>query len=294
MSEPRENVQLVQRRANLAAVVELGVPAYPHRFDCTDTPSAIVAAHGATSGADLDTAQITTATAGRILIVRSFGKARFFVISDGVSRLQVYVRKDALSARDFKIAALLDIGDLIGVDGRLFRTRTDELTVWAARIKLLAKCFVPLPEKWHGLKDVETRYRQRYVDLIVNPAARRVFEVRARVLTTIRAFLRDRGYLEVETPMMQAVPGGCAGAALRHPSQRAGPAALSAGRARAVSQAAGRGRNRSGLRAQPKLQERGDFDSAQSRVHDAGVLSGLQRLSRPDDHDRASAGDDCA
>ena len=208
MSEPRESAQLVQRRANLAALVEIGVPAYPHRFDCTDTPSAIVAAHGDTSGADLDTAQITNATAGRILIVRSFGKARFFVISDGVSRLQVYVRQDALSERDFKIAALLDIGDLIGVDGRLFRTRTDELTVWAARIELLAKCFAPLPEKWHGLKDVETRYRQRYVDLIVNPAARRVFEVRARVLPTIRAFLLDRGYLEVETPMMQPVAGG--------------------------------------------------------------------------------------
>jgi lysyl-tRNA synthetase class 2 len=208
MSEPRESAQLVQRRANLAALVEIGVPAYPHRFNCTDTPSAIVAAHGETSGADLDTAQITSATAGRILIVRSFGKARFFVISDGVSRLQVYVRQDALSERDFKIAALLDIGDLIGVDGRLFRTRTDELTVWAARIELLAKCFVPLPEKWHGLKDVETRYRQRYVDLIVNPAARRVFEVRARVLTAIRGFLLDRGYLEVETPMMQPVAGG--------------------------------------------------------------------------------------
>ncbi|MCH2251812.1 MAG: lysine--tRNA ligase [Vicinamibacterales bacterium] len=208
MSEPRENAQLVERRANLAALVELGVPAYPHRFDCTDTPSAIVAAHGDTSGADLDTAQIKTVTAGRVLVVRSFGKARFLVISDGVSRLQVYVRQDTLSERDFKIAALLDIGDLIGVDGRLFRTRTNELTVWAARIEFLAKCFVPLPEKWHGLRDVETRYRLRYVDLIVNPASRRVFEVRARVLISIRAFLLDRGYLEVETPMMQPVAGG--------------------------------------------------------------------------------------
>ena len=208
MSEPRENAQLVQRRANLAALVELGVPAYPHRFGCTDTPSAIVAAHGETSSADLDTAQIKTVTAGRVLIVRSFGKARFLVIFDGVSRLQVYVRQDALSERDYQIAALLDIGDLIGVDGRLFRTRTDELTVWAARIEFLAKCFVPLPEKWHGLRDVETRYRQRYVDLIVNPASRRVFEVRARVLTSIRAFLLERGYLEVETPMMQPVAGG--------------------------------------------------------------------------------------
>ena len=208
MSELRKTDQLAQRRANLAALVDLGVPAYPHRFRCTDTVSAILTAHGGTSGEDLDAAQIKTLTAGRILIVRSFGKARFLVLSDGVSRLQVYVRHDALSERDFKIAALLDIGDLIGVDGRLFRTRTNELTVWAARLEFLAKCFVPLPEKWHGLTDVETRYRQRYVDLIVNPTSRRVFEIRARVLTTIRAFLVDRGYLEVETPMMQPVAGG--------------------------------------------------------------------------------------
>jgi len=208
MSEPRESDLRVQRRANLAALVELGVPAYPHAFRCTDTVSAIVTAHGETGGADLETAQIQTTTAGRVLIIRSFGKARFFVISDGVTRLQVYVRQDALSERDFKIAALLDIGDLIGVEGRLFRTRSNELTVWASRLEFLAKCLVPLPEKWHGLTDVETRYRQRYVDLIVNPTSRRVFELRARVLTTIRAFLTDRGYLEVETPMMQPVAGG--------------------------------------------------------------------------------------
>ena len=208
MSEPRESAQRVQRRANLAALVELGVPAYPHRFDCTHTPSAIVAAHGETDGAGLDTAQVKTVTAGRVLMVRSFGKARFLVLSDGVSRLQVYVRQDALSERDFKIAALLDIGDLVGVEGRLFRTRTNELTVWAARLEFLAKCFVPLPEKWHGLTDVETRYRERYLDLIVNPASRGVFEIRARVLTSIRAFFLDRDYLEVETPMMQPVAGG--------------------------------------------------------------------------------------
>ncbi|MDP7479694.1 MAG: amino acid--tRNA ligase-related protein, partial [Vicinamibacterales bacterium] len=208
MSEHRESDQLAQRRANLAALVALGVPAYPHTFRSTDTASAIVTAHGDTSGDDLDTAQIQTMTAGRILMIRSFGKAKFLVISDGASRLQVYLRQDALSERDFAVAALLDIGDLIGVEGRLFRTRTKELTVWVARLEFLAKCFVPLPEKWHGLTDVETRYRQRYVDLIVNPDSRRVFEVRARVMTAIRAFLVDRDFLEVETPMMQPVAGG--------------------------------------------------------------------------------------
>ncbi|MDA1092765.1 MAG: lysine--tRNA ligase [Acidobacteria bacterium] len=206
--EPKENDQLVQRRANLAAVVALGVPPYPQSFRCTDTVSALVTAHGGTSGEALQTDQPRTATAGRILIIRSFGKARFFVISDGVSRLQVYVRKDALSERDFAIATLLDIGDHIGVKGRLFRTRTDELSVWADHLEFLAKCLLPLPEKWHGLTDVETRYRQRYVDLIVNPASRRVFEIRSRVLAVIRRFLVDRGFLEVETPMMHSVAGG--------------------------------------------------------------------------------------
>jgi lysyl-tRNA synthetase class 2 len=206
--EPKESEQLVQRRANLAALVELGVPPYPQSFRCTDTVSAIVAAHTETSGDALDAAQIHTTTAGRVLVIRSFGKARFLVISDGVSRLQLYVRKDALSERDFAIASRLDIGDHVGVEGRLFRTRTDELSVWAGSLQFLAKCLVPLPEKWHGLTDVETRYRQRYVDLIVNPASRRVFEIRARVLSGIRSFLVDRGFLEVETPMMHAVAGG--------------------------------------------------------------------------------------
>ena len=216
MAESQENDQRAQRRANLAALADLGVPVYPRAFRSadpargTDTVSALVDTHGAASGADLEAAQVHTATAGRILIVRSFGKARFFVISDGRKRIQVYVRKDALSERDFRVAALVDIGDQIGVEGRLFRTRTDELTVWAARIEFLAKCHRPLPEKWHGLTDVETRYRQRYLDLIVNPASREVFESRARVLASIRRFMEhpDRGFLEVETPMMQPIAGG--------------------------------------------------------------------------------------
>ncbi len=203
-----ENDQLAQRRANLSALVDLGVPAYPQTFRCTDTVSAIVTSHGETAGDELDGAHIRTATAGRVLIIRSFGKARFLVISDGVSRLQIYVRKDALSERDFTVAGLLDVGDHVGVTGRLFRTRTNELSVRADRLEFLAKCFVPLPEKWHGLTDIETRYRQRYVDLIVNPDSRRVFEVRARVLSAIRAFLIERHFLEVETPMMHAVAGG--------------------------------------------------------------------------------------
>ncbi len=214
MADSQGNDQRAQRRANLAALTGLGVPAYPHAFrgadGARDTVSALVDAHGGVGGEELEAARIRTATAGRILIVRSFGKARFLVISDGRKRIQVYVRKDSLSERDFQVAALLDIGDHVGVEGRLFRTRTDELTVWAERLEFLAKCHRPLPEKWHGLTDVETRYRQRYLDLIVNPGPREVFEARARVLASIRRFMEhpDRGFLEVETPMMQPIAGG--------------------------------------------------------------------------------------
>ena len=216
MTDSQENDQQAQRRANLAAIADLGVSVYPNAFRgsdpdrATEAVSALVDAHGGVGGAELEAARIQAATAGRVLIVRSFGKARFLVISDGRKRIQVYVRQDSLSERDFRVAALLDIGDQIGVEGRLFRTRTDELTVWADRVEFLAKCHRPLPEKWHGLTDVETRYRQRYLDLIVNPGSRAVFEARARVLASIRRFMEhpDRGFLEVETPMMQPVAGG--------------------------------------------------------------------------------------
>ncbi len=216
MADSPENDQQAQRRANLAAIADLGVSVYPHAFRgggpdrAAETVSALVDAHGGAGGAELEAARVHAATAGRVLIVRSFGKARFLVISDGRKRIQVYVRKDSLSERDFRVAALLDIGDHVGVEGRLFRTRTDELTVWADRLEFLAKCHRPLPEKWHGLTDVETRYRQRYLDLIVNPGSRAVFEARARVIASIRRFMEhpDRGYLEVETPMMQPVAGG--------------------------------------------------------------------------------------
>ena len=169
----------------------------------SDAVSAIVKQYGITPAEELENARPEAVTAGRIVAIRSFGKANFLVLSDGKQRLQAYVRKDSVTARGFKLFALLEVGDLVGVAGRVFRTRTDELTIWANCIAFLAKSLEPLPEKWHGLKDVEIRYRQRYLDLIVNPDARRVFEVRARVIRAIREFLDARGYLEVETPMMQ-------------------------------------------------------------------------------------------
>jgi lysyl-tRNA synthetase, class II len=204
----RESDLLRQRRENFEALRQLGVNPYPKQFERTDTISALVGAHGIRSGEELESPRITTRTAGRILAIRAFGKANFLVISDGQSKIQVYIRQDALPELDFKVYKLLDFGDYIGVDGHLFRTRTNELTIHATKLEFLSKCFIPLPEKWHGLHDVETRYRQRYLDLIVSPDSRRVFEVRSRVLTALRTFLTGRGYLEVETPMMQAIAGG--------------------------------------------------------------------------------------
>ena len=200
--------QLRQRRENHEKLRALGVQPYPHRYDASDTVSAIVGEYGGRSGQELEDARPGAAVAGRIVGIRSFGKANFLVLSDGRQRLQAYVRKDSVSARDFDLLKLLDVGDVVGVAGRIFRTRTKELTIRAARIEFLAKCLEPLPEKWHGLKDVEIRYRQRYLDLIVNPPSREVFEVRARVIRAIRRFLDARGYLEVETPMMQPLAGG--------------------------------------------------------------------------------------
>ena len=207
-AEQKESDQLRQRRANFEELQKLGVTVYPHAFERTHTVSELVEGHSAKSGEELEAQKVQTRTAGRVLAIRSFGKANFLAISDGKSRIQIYVRKDALSERDFAAFRLLDFGDFIGVEGHLFRTKTNELTIWATKLEFLAKCFIPLPEKWHGLQDVEIRYRQRYLDLIVNPDSRRVFEVRSRVLASIRGFLNARGYLEVETPMMQPIAGG--------------------------------------------------------------------------------------
>ena len=208
MTTTEESDQVVQRRANLEELRKLGVDPYPHRFDPQGSVEEIVQRHGAKDGEVLDAEQVTTRTAGRILAIRSFGKANFLVLSDGKARIQVYIRQDALSERDFRIFKLLDFGDWVGVEGRLFRTKTRELTIWASKLEFLAKCLLPLPEKWHGLTDVEIRYRQRYLDLIVNPDARRVFETRSRVVTAVREFLIAHGFLEVETPMMQSIAGG--------------------------------------------------------------------------------------
>jgi lysyl-tRNA synthetase class 2 len=206
MSSHDEQVQ--QRRANLEALAALGVETYPRSFERRHTISELVDAYGQRSHDELEADRVETITAGRILAIRAFGKANFLVLSDGHAKVQIYIRQDSLPELDFKIYKLLDFGDWVGVEGRLFRTKTNEFTIWASRLHFLAKCLLPLPEKWHGLTDVEIRYRQRYLDLIVNPESRRVFETRSKVVAAIREFMTARGYLEVETPMMQPIAGG--------------------------------------------------------------------------------------
>ena len=203
-----QDEQIEQRRANLAEIGRLGVETYPRTFARRDTISDLVARHGGRTHDELEADRPETVTAGRILAIRSFGKANFLVVSDGLAKVQVYIRQDSIPDLDFKVFKLLDFGDWVGVEGRLFRTKTNELTIWASRLHFLSKCMLPLPEKWHGLTDVETRYRQRYLDLIVNPDSRRVFETRSRVVAAVREFMTARGYLEVETPMMQPIAGG--------------------------------------------------------------------------------------
>jgi len=208
MSSLSDSDQVTQRRANLEALKALGVEVYPGSFKIKARVSALVDKHSPSNSEALEALKLETRTAGRILSIRSFGKANFLVISDGLSKIQLYIRQDELPDRDFQIFKLLDFGDWIGVEGVLFRTRTKELTIRASNLTFLAKCLLPLPEKWHGLQDIETRYRQRYLDLIVNPDSRRVFEIRSNAISVMREFLVTRGFLEVETPMMQPIAGG--------------------------------------------------------------------------------------
>ncbi len=205
---PSESDLLRNRRENLRRVEELGLPTTAFRFPVDATVAEIRERYGEADAERLEREKPAVVTAGRILALRTAGKAGFLDLSDGRARVQIYVRRDGVGDAAFELYRALDLGDWIGVGGEVFRTRTGELSVKAQRLSLLAKCWRPLPEKWHGLKDVERRYRQRYLDLAVNPESRAVFERRAAIVRHIRAFLEARGYLEVETPMMQPIAGG--------------------------------------------------------------------------------------
>ena len=196
------------RRAKLTEIEKLGQAVYPNQFPASHTVNEVRATWGETTGEELEANRVTVAVAGRIMAIRAQGKAGFATLQQGGERLQIYVRLDAVGEQGFALYKLLDLGDHIGVSGYLFRTRTGELTVHVERLTFLAKAMLALPEKYHGLADVELRYRLRYVDLFTNLDSREVFVKRAKVLRALRQFFDERGYLEVETPMMQPVAGG--------------------------------------------------------------------------------------
>ena len=196
-----------ERRTKRADLRELGVDVYPSGFDRTHTVSEAFDTWQSRSGEELEKAPVVR-TAGRIVAINKFGKAGFLRLSDGAGRLQVHIRRDEVEDPGFAIYKKLDIGDFVGVEGPLFRTKTDELTVKVEKLTFLAKALKPLPEKWHGLADVEIRYRQRYLDLIANDDSRAVFVTRSRLIKEIRCFFDEHGYIEVETPMLQPMAGG--------------------------------------------------------------------------------------
>ena len=198
------------RRSKLAEIEKLGQPAYPNQFAFTHSIGQVREAWGETAAETLETEKPQVTVAGRIMAIRAQGKAGFATLQQEAARLQIYVRLDAVGEQGFALYKLLDLGDHIGVSGYLFRTRTGELTVHVEKLTFLSKAMLALPEKYHGLSDVELRYRQRYVDLFTNLDAREVFVKRAKVLRALRTFFDSRGYLEVETPMMQPIAGGAA------------------------------------------------------------------------------------
>jgi lysyl-tRNA synthetase class 2 len=202
------NELIQQRFKKLAEISAMGVKPYAGRYETTAAAQDLLDTYGQTSKEDLEKERIEVTVAGRLVAMRSFGKAGFGHLQDGSGRVQLYVQKNSLGDDRYALFKKIDIGDFIGVKGFLFRTKTNELTIEVEAFTLLSKSLRPLPEKWHGLTDVELRYRQRYVDLIVNPEVKKVFLLRTRIVQSIRAFLNSRGYVEVETPMMQTIPGG--------------------------------------------------------------------------------------
>jgi len=203
-----ENHLIAERSAKLAKLRE-GGNAFPNDFRRTDLAQDLTRAHGEASAEALEAAAIPVAVAGRLRVKRVMGKVSFAKLGDASGEIQVFLQMQTL-AEAYDAFKTWDIGDVVAAEGTLFRTKAGELTVRATRIRLLTKSLRPLPDKWHGIADTELRYRRRYVDLIVNEASRRVFETRSRIVRFLRAFLDGRGFLEVETPMLQTIPGGAA------------------------------------------------------------------------------------
>jgi len=208
--QPQDSNQIVEeRRAKLKEIRAQGI-AFPNDFDRKDYAQLLQDAHGAKSNEAFDAQPVAARVAGRMLLKRVMGKASFATIQDMSGRIQLYISNDITGEAMHDAFKHWDLGDILGVEGTLFKTKTGELSIKVKSLRLLAKSLRPLPEKFHGLTDQEQKYRQRYLDLITNEDTRKVFATRSKIIRGIREFLVARGYLEVETPMMHAIPGGAA------------------------------------------------------------------------------------
>ncbi|MGQ9921279.1 MAG: lysine--tRNA ligase [Desulfobacca sp.] len=197
-----------QRREKIRALRAAGIEPFANTFRPTHRVADLVATYGHLSQEELANRTETFRLAGRLMLMRQFGKATFFHFQDDSGRLQGYIQRQEVGPEAYTLFKQLDLGDIIGLNGRLFRTKTQELTLAVQNFVLVTKAIQPLPEKYHGLTDVELRYRRRYVDLMVNPEVRDVFRRRSRIIRFLREFMDQQGFLEVETPMMQPIPGG--------------------------------------------------------------------------------------
>ncbi|EJS61266.1 lysine--tRNA ligase [Bacillus cereus] len=208
MNHEELNDQLLVRREKLHNLREQGIDPFGKRFERTNSTTDLVSLYGEFSKEELEEKEITVSIAGRIMTKRGKGKAGFAHIQDLHGQVQIYVRKDTVGDEEYELFTTADLGDLVGIEGKVFKTNVGELSVKATGFTLLTKSLRPLPDKYHGLKDVEQRYRQRYLDLITSMESRETFVTRSKIIREMRRYLDDNGYLEVETPMMHAIAGG--------------------------------------------------------------------------------------
>jgi len=206
--ESKKSDQEIVRQEKMEKLAQEKINLFPNKVKKTHTAFDVIEGFSFLSEEELEEKKVKVAVPGRILSIRRMGRATFFHIADCRSKLQAYLREDKVGRKNYQLFSLFDIGDIVSVEGILFKTRTGELTVLADSFTFLAKCLHPLPEKWHGLQDIELRYRKRYLDLIMNPAESEVFRLRSTMIAHIRKFFDRNGYIEVETPMMHAIPGG--------------------------------------------------------------------------------------
>ncbi|MDM8149964.1 lysine--tRNA ligase [Priestia megaterium] len=210
MSHEELNDQFLVRREKMSNLRDQGIDPFGQRFERTHTSQQLISEYDELTKEQLEENEVPVSLAGRIMTKRGKGKAGFAHVQDLTGQIQLYVRKDAIGEEQYEIFTSVDIGDLVGVEGVLFKTKVGELSIKVKDFTLLTKALRPLPDKYHGLKDIEQRYRQRYLDLITNPESKQTFISRSRIIQSMRRYLDNHGYLEVETPMMHSIAGGAA------------------------------------------------------------------------------------